>query len=73
MQTNPNFVYSSLCVIVDCEYSVYSLFSHLPHLLYKLYVVVRDTRWFLHIACVFRFVCSLKEDDLTSGIRVGSV
>ncbi|KAF5777809.1 hypothetical protein HanXRQr2_Chr12g0540031 [Helianthus annuus] len=45
-------VCSSLCVIVDFDYSVYSLFSHLLHLLYELYVAVRDTRWFPHIACV---------------------
>ncbi|MFS7920731.1 hypothetical protein Hanom_Chr03g00228221 [Helianthus anomalus] len=54
-ETNPIFVCSSLCVIVICEYSVYSQiyqFFHLLHLLYEIYRAVRVTRWFPHIACV---------------------
>ncbi|MFS7910387.1 hypothetical protein Hanom_Chr02g00105751 [Helianthus anomalus] len=54
-ETNPNFVCSSLCVIVICEYSMHSQivrFSHLLHLLYEFYDAVRDTRWFPHTVCV---------------------
>ncbi|MFS7910388.1 hypothetical protein Hanom_Chr02g00105761 [Helianthus anomalus] len=54
-ETNRNFVCSSLCVIVICEFSVHShivRFSYLLYLLYEFYDAVRDTRWFPHTVCV---------------------